>query len=105
MVLIISEIREGSDGSESHFNTNAWENRARRRNDARSQHESQSRTVQKLVQFCLSAASTCNNSGQFRRGSPSIFTAIQEQLGLRLESAKVPTDLLIIDHVERPTPN
>ena len=38
-------------------------------------------------------------------GAPSIFTAIQEQLGLRLESAKVPLDVLVIDHVERPTPN
>jgi uncharacterized protein (TIGR03435 family) len=37
--------------------------------------------------------------------SPSIFTAIQEQLGLRLEPVKVPADFLVIDHVERPTPN
>lgn len=31
----------------------------------------------------------------------SIFSAIQEQLGLRLESQKVPADYLVIDHVER----
>jgi uncharacterized protein (TIGR03435 family) len=37
--------------------------------------------------------------------SPSIFTAVQEQLGLRLEPLKVPADFLVIDHVERPTPN
>ncbi len=36
---------------------------------------------------------------------PSIFTALQKQLGLRLEAAKVPTKVLIIDHVERPTEN
>jgi len=36
---------------------------------------------------------------------PSIFTALQEQLGLKLESTKTTTDLLVIDHVERPTPN
>lgn len=36
---------------------------------------------------------------------PSLFTAIQEQLGLRLESARAPVDLFVIDHVERPTPN
>jgi uncharacterized protein (TIGR03435 family) len=36
---------------------------------------------------------------------PSIFTAIQEQLGLRLESAKLPVECLVIDHVERPSPN
>ena len=34
---------------------------------------------------------------------PSIFTAVQEQLGLRLESQKDNGDFLIIDHVEHPT--
>jgi len=37
--------------------------------------------------------------------APSIFTAIQEQLGLRLESTKGPVDVLVIDHVEEPSPN
>ena len=37
---------------------------------------------------------------------PSIFTAIQEQLGLKLVSEKVPVDYLVIDHVDRvPTAN
>jgi len=36
---------------------------------------------------------------------PSLFTAVQEQLGLKRESARAPVDVLVIDHVEKPTPD
>jgi bla regulator protein blaR1 len=36
---------------------------------------------------------------------PSLFTAIQEQLGLKLEARKVPVEILVIDHVAAPSEN
>ncbi|MDR3541514.1 MAG: TIGR03435 family protein [Desulfosporosinus sp.] len=36
---------------------------------------------------------------------PNLFTAIQEQLGLKLKPMKAPLDVLVIDHVERPSEN
>ncbi len=38
-------------------------------------------------------------------GGASLFTAIQEQLGLKLESAKEPVEFIVVDHIERPSGN
>jgi len=37
--------------------------------------------------------------------APDLFTAFQEQLGLKLESTKAPAEVLVIDHVEKPSEN
>jgi uncharacterized protein (TIGR03435 family) len=36
---------------------------------------------------------------------PTMFTAVQEMLGLKLERVKGPSTILVVDHVERPTEN
>ena len=39
------------------------------------------------------------------RDATSIFTALGEQLGVRLENARGPVDVVVIDSVQRPTPD
>jgi uncharacterized protein (TIGR03435 family) len=43
--------------------------------------------------------------GDSDSSSPSQFTAVQEQLGLRLEKTKAPIDVLVIDHAAIPSEN
>ncbi len=49
------------------------------------------------------SAATCRD--RWNPTKPSLFTAMQEQLGLRLEATKGPVQALVIDRVERPSEN
>jgi uncharacterized protein (TIGR03435 family) len=37
--------------------------------------------------------------------SPSIFSAVQDELGLRLDKQKGPVEMLVVDHLEKPSEN
>jgi uncharacterized protein (TIGR03435 family) len=43
--------------------------------------------------------------GNEKNPLPSLFTAMQEQLGLKLEPMKAPVDVLVIDSVAKPSEN
>jgi uncharacterized protein (TIGR03435 family) len=68
-----------------------------------------------VFDFHLEFASDGTTAGFFPPGfaavpsdspdGPSIFTAIEEQLGLKLEPAKGPGEILIIENIEKPTDN
>lgn len=67
-----------------------------------------------IFRFTPDQAMMPNMAGPLRPGdtpegldlvSPNIFTALQEQLGLKVASAKGEAEMLVIDHVERPSEN
>jgi uncharacterized protein (TIGR03435 family) len=54
----------------------------------------------------LSGSYDCEASWTRETGDgPYFFSAIQEQMGLKLEAEKAPVELLVVDHVDRPSDN
>jgi len=46
-----------------------------------------------------------NDDGVLDVSGPSLFEALKEQFGMKLESAKAPVQVLLIDHIDPPSPN
>jgi uncharacterized protein (TIGR03435 family) len=57
--------------------------------------------IKGIFDITLKGAATA----MLQQDGPSLFTLVQEQLGLKLEAQTAPVDVFVIDHVEQPSPN
>ena len=55
--------------------------------------------------FVLKWTPEGTTAGNDPSAPPDLYTAIREQLGLKLNAGKAPVDVLVIDRVEKPSPN
>jgi uncharacterized protein (TIGR03435 family) len=58
-----------------------------------------------LLKFSIGTLATPDDGGPPADSGPDIFTAFQEQLGLKLEAARGPVEVIVIDRVEKPSEN
>lgn len=45
------------------------------------------------------------DAGQFRQPGPSFMQAVHDQLGLKFKEDQAPIDIVVVDHIERPSEN
>jgi len=57
------------------------------------------------LKYAPEEGTTSSKTDNGAEPAPSIFTALEEQLGLKLQSTKGPVDTLVIDHIEKPSEN
>ena len=55
--------------------------------------------------FDVDLAWSAESGGAGANDAPSIFTAVQEQLGLKLEPKRAEVDVLVIESAQQPTPD
>ena len=53
----------------------------------------------------LSARTDVRNPALQASDAPTLFAALQDQLGLKLEASRGPVEMIVIESVERPTPD
>lgn len=53
----------------------------------------------------LAATASQKEDSAAGTSGPSLFTALEQELGLKLQSTKAPVDTIVIEHIERPTEN
>jgi uncharacterized protein (TIGR03435 family) len=61
--------------------------------------------IQGLYTFVLQWTNDDHANGDGSRQLDVIFSALRDQLGLRLEAKKAPTDIIVVENAERPTEN
>ncbi|MGC2637585.1 MAG: TIGR03435 family protein [Acidobacteriaceae bacterium] len=62
-------------------------------------------SLQWVPEYLAANAKALNSSADAGPAGPTLFTALEDQLGLKLESQKAPVEIVVVDHVEEPSAN